>query len=376
MTDEFEGLSSGFAEACDEVDKKRQVVWAKAAVSTLAKMTPIERDQGIKEVAKRLDCRESTLRAEVEKEQARLAPVEDDLLLPHWEGSAAPGPINTGALLQDIKAEIKQYIILSEQQLLVASLFVMFTWTHGCAVYSPMLLVTSPERDCGKSTLLGVLRFLVRRSLATSSIKGPGLFRSITKWGPTFVLDEADSVLAENEDLRAIINAGWTRDDGAIRCDPETNEPCVFPAWAPKIIGMKGRKLPDTTLSRCIIIEMKRKKGSETVQDFDYTDNDAFRGVRARLMRWAQDNTEILKEATPEVPEGFHNRVRANWLRLLAIAELAGQAAAAAVAARSVENLRATFDDSIRAQLLADLQAMFGPGPEPPASCRRTSLRL
>ena len=101
----------------------------------------------------------------------------------------------------------------------------MFTWVHDqVAVHSPLLLATSPEPECGKSTLLGVLGFLVRRSLLSVNITGPALFRSIAKWQATFVIDEADTTLVNNEDLKEVINSGWTRGQGAIRCDPDTKE--------------------------------------------------------------------------------------------------------------------------------------------------------
>jgi len=140
----------------------------------------------------------------------------------------------------------------------------MFTWVHDkVAVHSPILLVTSPEPNCGKSTLLGVIGYLVRQSLVSVLIKGPALFRSIEKWHPTFVIDEADTALVNNDDLKEVVNSGWTRGPTVVRCHPETLDPCPFSTFAPKAIGMKGRNLPDMTLSRTIIIEMQRKLAGE-----------------------------------------------------------------------------------------------------------------
>jgi len=41
-------------------------------------------------------------------------------------------------------------------------------------------------------------------------------------------------------------------------------------------------------------------------------------------MRWVADNADALAKATPEIPAAFHNRRRANWVPLLAIAEAGG----------------------------------------------------
>jgi hypothetical protein len=117
----------------------------------------------------------------------------------------------------------------------------MLTWIHEqAAVHSPILLATSAEANSGKSTLLELVGFLVRRSLLSVTISGPALFRSIEKWSPTFVLDEADTSFVKNEDLKEVINSGWTRGQSVIRCDPETNDPRAYPTFCPKAIGMKG----------------------------------------------------------------------------------------------------------------------------------------
>src|SRR5262249_16744871 len=121
---------------------------------------------------------------------------------------------------------------------------------------SPILYVTSAEKDSGKSTLLGVVNFLARRSLQSVDISGPALFRSIAKWQPTLIVDEADDALADNPDLRSVINSGWTRGQVVPRCHPDTHEVEIFSTLPPKVVAMKGRKLPATTLSRSIIIPM------------------------------------------------------------------------------------------------------------------------
>jgi hypothetical protein len=65
-----------------------------------------------------------------------------------------------------------------EKRAIVPALWAMFT---DVSTHSPLLLVTSPEPDSGKSTLLGVLQFLAKRALTTVSISSPALFRSLEK---------------------------------------------------------------------------------------------------------------------------------------------------------------------------------------------------
>ena len=62
---------------------------------------------------------------------------------------------------------------------------------------------------------------------------------------------------------------------------------------------MIGRKLPSATLSRCLVIAMRRKRPDEEADDFDHVDNEHLARLRSRLLRWATDNAEALREASP-----------------------------------------------------------------------------
>src|SRR5262249_30641678 len=160
-----------------------------------------------------------------------------------------------------------------------------------------------------------------------------------------------------------VINSGWTRGQGVIRCHPDSHEPELFSTFAPKVVAMKGRNLPDTTLSRSIIVAMKPRRAGdpkEYAADFNHCDTDTFARVRSQLMRWAADNAEAVAKATPEIPSGFHNRRRANWVPLLAIAEAGDWKTMAWKAALAIEAVADTFDPSIGIELLRAIKTAFG----------------
>src|SRR5262245_54210769 len=122
---------------------------------------------------------------------------------------------------------------------------------------------------------------------------------------------------------------------------------------------MKGNKLLDTTLSRCIDIGLKRKRASETVEHFRAIDDAGLEELRRQALRWANDNAEALKGAEPEMPSGFDNRLGDNFRLLFAIADLAGgewpdKAREAAQVLSRVANVT-----SQAARLLADIKAIF-----------------
>jgi len=60
------------------------------------------------------------------------------------------------------------------------------------------------------------------------------------------------------------------------------------------------------------------------VEEFTYQDDEEFKVIRRKLVRWAVDNAVVLRDAKPDFPPGFNNRVRVNWRTMFAIADLAG----------------------------------------------------
>src|SRR5262249_13613499 len=150
------------------------------------------------------------------------------------------------------------------------------------------------------------------------------LFRSIELWNPTLLIDEADVLLAENEPLRAVINAGWTRGATVLRCIGDEKTPHAFSVFCPRVLGMKGDRLPDTTLSRCIDNELKRKRATDAIEHFRVIDDAGLKELRSQALRWSIDIAESLKGAEPQMPKGFDNRLGDNFRLLLAIADLAG----------------------------------------------------
>ena len=294
--------------------------------------------------------------AKARKESADAAFV----LYDHWRVDPHPEPVDGNALVSDIIKLLGRYVIFTEDQAVVVALWTVLTFLHeDIAIHSPLLLVTSPQPNTGKTTLLKVVGFLVRRGVSSVSITGPALFRSIEKWSPTFIIDEADTAIINNDDLKEVINGGWTRGETVIRCDPETNEPRPFSIFCPKAVGMVGRKLPPATLSRAIIVAMQRKRPDEVTDDFDYIDNEVFSRLRSHIARLATDNVEALAHAEPEMPPDFHNRVRANWKLLLAIADRTGYGEAARKAALEIEDMAAAAAPALAVQLLSDIRDVF-----------------
>ena len=244
----------------------------------------------------------------------------------HWVTPPWPEPVD-GDSLRDIIRRFNRHIVWSHHDALGTALWIMFAWVHDdVAVHSPMLLVTSAAIYSGKTTVLDLAALLMPRCLSTADISNAALYRSIQLWEPSFCIDEFDDVLANEKktELRSVINMGRTRGQVIIRCVEPDYRPQPFKTFAPKAIGMVGKKMPASTLSRCIIIELRRKKDGEPRDDFEHIDDAELTDLRSRLRRWSMDNADVLHDAKPSIPKEFDNRRRNNWKVQFAIADLCG----------------------------------------------------
>jgi Protein of unknown function (DUF3631)/CHC2 zinc finger len=326
----------------------------------LARLNRLDYERRRKEAAEELGVRAGALDAEVaERRELQQAEAGPPPLFGHWMVEPWPESVDTDALLLSLKRRVHRHVVFSNEAAIVVALWILFAWVHDIAVHSPKLLVTSVERDSGKTTLLNLIAFLVPRALLCVEISEATLFRGIELWQPTIIVDEADVILINNEPLRSVINSGWTRGASVPRCIGDEKVPHAFPTFCPKAIGMKGRRLPDTTLSRCIAVELKRKRANEKVEHFRCIDDPGLEELRRQAMRWANDNAAILKDAEPEMPPGFDNRLGDNFQLLLAIADLAGgewpeQAREAAQALSGAADMA-----SKSTRLLAEIKRIF-----------------
>lgn len=333
-----------------------------ALLVELAGLSALDYAKRRKRAAARLGISTGDLDRLVKDARAGKKVDEMEMLHDHWQVLPWDEAVDGKTLFRALSECVRRYVILSEPQVTCVTLWVVYSWLHEYerfATHSPILLARSAEKDSGKTTLLGIVTFLVRRALNSVEISGAALFRSIAKWAPTFVIDEGDDVLTDNADLRSVVNSGWTRGQTVIRCHHDTHEPESFSTFAPKVLGMKGDKLPDTTLSRSLAIDMKPKLAGEWIADFDHLDNETFGRLRRQVLRWVMDNAEGLTVRQPEMPQDFHNRRRANWRPLLAIAEAMDMKQAGWDAATEIERKQIAADPSTGIQLLTAIRFIF-----------------
>ena len=140
-----------------------------------------------RELGMRLDVLDKIVR------QARAQAEEDATALPHWNVEPWPEEVLAAALLDDIKTIFCRYIVLPKGAGDAIALWVLHAWTADAGDISPFLVLVSPTKRCGKTSLLIVLLYLTPRSELASNISPSALFRYVEETRPTLLIDEADS---------------------------------------------------------------------------------------------------------------------------------------------------------------------------------------
>lgn len=332
-------------------------------VAELAALPRLEYERRREETAERLGVRVTALDAEVAaaRTASGVGEAQDAGLLRSWMVEPWPAPVEGSELLGELARVYRRHVVLPRHGAETMALWTMHAWTHDAASVSPLLVFGSPEKRCGKTTALLLLRYTTPRPLPAANVTAAVLFRAIERWHPSVLVDEADTFLGEDDELRGIINSGHVRRLAqTIRCVGDDHEPRTFSTWAPKAIALIGR-LHDTLRDRAIVLEMRRRLPSERIERLRGDRDEDFLELRRRAARWAADSAGALDGADPDIPDGLADRAADNWRALFAIAHLADgewpQRAREAALALSGESR--TDTDSVRTLLLGDLRQAF-----------------
>lgn len=177
------------------------------------------------------------------------------------------------------------------------------------------------------------------------------------------MLDEVDLMLKSDDEIINLVNAGHHRGASQVwRLVGDNHEPKSFDVWGAKCFaGIALEKIfPASTLSRAIVIKLRRKLSHESVGRLRHVADDKFDSIAERLARFALDYSQRVKQARPALPDKLSDRDQDNWEPLLAIASFAGaewleRATKAALKLSGAgEKAQSTGNE-----LLADIQHVF-----------------
>src|SRR5262245_35338582 len=275
-------------------------------------------------------------------------------------------------ILDDIHAFLGRFVIYPSKEAHDAHvLWIVHTHVVDAWESTPRIAFLSPEPRSGKTRALEVSELLVPNAVEAVNMSPAYIFRKIGDENglPTLLHDEIDTLFGpkakDNEDIRGLYNAGHRRGAFVGRCVVHgkkvlTEEIPAFSALALAGLGW----LPDTLLSRSIIMRMRRRAPPhETVTSFRRrVHSREGNKLRDQLAVWASGAIKEMTEARPTMPDGVEDRDADMWEPLLAIADAAGEhwPKRARVAAVALVAAAADRVPSLGIRLLSDLRDIFG----------------
>jgi Protein of unknown function (DUF3631) len=237
------------------------------------------------------------------------------------------------ALLNDVRDFLARFVAYPSDHAHVAhALWIAHTHLMEAWVSTPRIAFLSPEPASGKTRALEVSALLVPRPVEAINVTPAYLFRKVASEDrlPTILYDEIDTVFGPkakgNEDVRALLNAGHRKGAVAGRCVVHgatvlTEE---IPAYCAVALAGLGW-LPDTILSRSIIIRMRRRAPNEPIQPFRPRVHEREGELlREQLAAWGAAAFNYLADHLPDLPADITDRDADVWEALIALADYAG----------------------------------------------------
>jgi hypothetical protein len=277
--------------------------------------------------------------------------------------------VDGARVLDDLRGLLDAYVVLPSRAAADAVvLWIAATHAVGAFEHATRLVIKSPEKRCGKTRLLEVIAETCHLPLMTVNATVAAVFRSLGgDRPPTLLMDEADAIFGtkikaeQNEDMRALLNAGFDRNRPALRTVGPNHTPTEFATFAMAALAGIG-SMPDTIEDRAVIITMRRRAPGETVQPYrTRRDRPLLNQLRDRLAVWADFAAATLADAEPATD--LEDRAADTWEPLLAVADAAGghwpTRARAASAVLADAAAAADVDRNLGAKMLADCRVIF-----------------
>ena len=280
--------------------------------------------------------------------------------------------MSNGHPLDRIDHFIRRFLILpNESDYTIVSLWIAHTYFTHKIKTTPRLAIISPEYGCGKSRVLEVLESLTFKGekldhhTRSYLMRTVDLIREEFSRSPTLLIDEIDSVFRKNseegEATRAFANTGYraTGFYGITEGDSKKT-PTKFKTFAPMALAGKGEVLPESVMTRAVIIRLQRRMGNEYIEDF-LTDLVAFEAeeLREELLGWSDYCAQEISTLNPDLP--VRDRDREVWLPLFIVAHLSDESwiKRAEIALANIQEAKSDNTLPRERQLLSDIWKIF-----------------
>jgi Protein of unknown function (DUF3631) len=278
--------------------------------------------------------------------------------------------IPTSHPLNMIRDFLQRFVVYpSVHELNAHTVWIVHTYLMEEWDTTPRLAALSKEPASGKSRLLEITAVLVPRPVEAVNASSAFLFRKVSdKDGrPTILYDEIDTIFGEkakdNEETRGFLNAGFRKHSKFGRCVANKGGPFTteeIPAFCAVAVAGLGN-LPDTILSRSVIIQMKRRAPDEKVEPYrlQLIETEASQ-IRLSIEAWCSTCHDLIAKMKV-LPQEIKDRDADVWESLIAIGDYADEdwSEAIRVSAVTLVTRQQETPPSIGLTLLSDIRNIF-----------------
>jgi hypothetical protein len=293
-------------------------------------------------------------------------PQKKEMLYEEVEPYASP--VRLADLLSEIESTINTHVVVRPEAAVALAAWVVHTYVYRQRDAVAYVAIQSPEKRCGKTTLLSVIAGMANRPLVASNISVGALFRAIDEAGPTLLIDEADTYLGRSSTMRGILNCGNTRRTAYVlrlakigqrqqgEDEGDRGSSVVrYSCWCPKAIAMIG-KVPETLADRSIVVNMQRKLTAEKCAPLAEFDPEV---IVRKCARWAMDLEEDVADWPRLGNEKLNDRASDTYEPLFVIGAMAGNPWEAKI--RNAAEVLCAFENTEpdAASLILDIMGVF-----------------
>jgi hypothetical protein len=249
---------------------------------------------------------------------------------------------------------LEAYVALQRHQYIGVAAWIIHTHVFNRFMVTPRLLLTSPVRNCGKTTLLDVCSRLVARPEKTDNTSAAAIYYLVDTAHRTLLVDEADNLeLGAKSVLRAVLNSGHRKGGSVMRFI--SGHPKRFATFAPvAVASIDVLTLP--LMSRSITIRMTRHDGTRPLRRFDTADTADLDAIYSHVLSWVRTAT---LNPDPAIPPEVRGRQADNWRPLIAIADACSEAWGTSVREAAIAFAKEQADEDAVVLLLQDILEVF-----------------
>ena len=233
-----------------------------------------------------------------------------------------PKQVDMEVVADEMAALIKRHCILEDKEVDGIVLWLIAGYAINSFRHFAKLTLISPEKRCGKSTLLELTEALSRNGLMTSNLSKAVVYRiTAGDLQPTLIIDEADTFVKNGDpELIGIINSSHSQKGARVlKCSGDSHEVKAYSTWMPIVLASIG-DLPPTIMDRSLVVRLKRKKPSEQVALLPVGILDNCQPIRRKILRWIIDHQLDIRNNSIQPLDLGNDRATDNWFSLYQVA--------------------------------------------------------